>query len=197
MRKTGRLFVLSAPSGSGKTTVLDALLRSERNAVRSISATTRAPRRGERQGRDYLFLSPQRFLRTRVGRGFLESARILGHWYGTPRAPIERALRVGRSVFLGIDIQGARSVRRSGLPVTTIFLLPPSWKVLGERLRRRGTETSEQIRQRLRLARREMREVEKYDYAVVNRRLQDAVAAIRTIVRAEQHRVKAGRGQAR
>lgn len=192
MRKSGRLFVLSAPSGSGKTTVLHALLRRERNAVRSTSATTRAPRRGERHGRDYLFLSPRRFLQVRKDGGFLESARILGHWYGTPRRPIEQALRAGRNVFLGIDIQGARSVRRSGLPVTTIFLPPPSWKVLSERLRRRGTETSRQIQQRLRLARREMKEVERYDYAVVNDRLQDAVAAIRTIVRAEQHRTQTG-----
>ncbi len=186
------MFVLSAPSGSGKTTVLHALLRREKDAVRSVSATTRAPRRGERRGRDYRFLSPQRFLRERADGGFLESARILGHWYGTPRKPIERALRAGRDVFLGIDIQGARSVRRSGLPVTTIFLLPPSWKVLGERLRRRGTESSRQIRQRLRLAHREMREVKRYDYAVVNDRLQDAVAAIRTIVRAERHRTQTG-----
>ncbi len=186
------MFVLSAPSGSGKTTVLHALLRRERNAVRSVSATTRTPRRGERRGQDYRFLSPQRFLRERADGGFLESARILGHWYGTPRKPIERALRAGRDVFLGIDIQGARSVRRSGLPVTTIFLLPPSWKVLGERLRRRGTESSRQIGQRLRLAHREMREVKRYDYAVVNDRLQDAVAAIRTIVQAERHRTQTG-----
>lgn len=192
MRKSGRLFVLSAPSGSGKTTVLHALLRRERNAVRSISATTRAARRGERNGRDYRFISPQRFVRERADGGFLESARILGHWYGTPRGPIERALRAGRNVFLGIDIQGARSVRRSGLPVTTIFLLPPSWKALGERLRRRGTESSRQIRERLRLARREMREIKRYDYAVVNDRLQDAAAAIRTIVRAERHRTQTG-----
>ena len=185
----GRLFVLSAPSGSGKTTMLQALLKKDPKRVRSVSATTRPPRPGERPGKDYFFFSRAQFRRG-ISRGkFLEHARVLQNWYGTPRGPVEKALRAGKEVLLGIDIQGARQIRRSGLPATTIFLLPPSLKVLRQRLRRRGTETPAQIRQRLRLAREELKEVERYDYAVVNDRLQDAVAVVEAILQAEHHRV--------
>ena len=189
MSKKGRLFVLSAPSGSGKTTVLAGLLKRHGSAVRSISATTRAPRDGEKNGQDYLFLSPAQFERG-IRRGdFLEHARILGQRYGTPRLPIERALRSGRDVMLSIDVQGARQIRRGGLPVTTLFLVPPSLRVLRERLKRRGTETEAQIQARLHLARREMKAVKEYDYAVVNDRLEDAVSTVAAILQAERHRI--------
>ncbi len=102
--------MISAPSGSGKTTLLNRLVRKEPRLFRSISATTRCRRRGERNKRDYQFLSRQQFERARRQGMFLESARILGHWYGTPRVPIERALRAGRNVLLGIDIQGAAQI---------------------------------------------------------------------------------------
>lgn len=190
---SGRLFVLSAPSGSGKTTVLARLLgRNEGAIVRSVSATTRPPRPGERNGRDYRFLTWAEFERGIRRRGFLEYARVLGHWYGTPRAAVERQLRKGKDAVLCLDIQGARQVRRCGLPSTTIFLVPPSLKILRERLRRRGTERPAQVQARLRLARRELREVGRYDYAVVNDRLEEAVEAVRTIIRAERFRVNPG-----
>ena len=194
MSKRGRLFVLSAPSGSGKTTMFWALLGKDRNRVRSISATTRAPRAGERDGKDYIFLSPAQFRRGIAAGKFLEHARVLKNWYGTPRGPIEKALKAGKDVLLGIDIQGARQIRRGRLPATTIFLLPPSLAVLRQRLKRRATETPAQIRERLRLARKELKEVGKYDYAVVNDRLPDAVAAVEAILRAEHHRVEKKRG---
>lgn len=194
MNKRGRLFVLSAPSGSGKTTMLGALLKRDRNRVRSVSATTRSPRAGERHGKDYFFVSRAQFRRGISQGKFLEYARVLRNWYGTPRGPIEKALEVGKDVLLGIDIQGARQIRRGRLPATTIFLLPPSLEVLRLRLRRRATETPAQIRERLRLARKELKEVEKYDYAVVNDRLPDAVAAVEAILRAEHHRVEKKRG---
>ena len=186
-------MILSAPSGSGKTTVLGELLKRDRRCVRSISATTRAPRRGERNGRDYRFLSREQFRRMRAAGGFLEHAEILGHGYGTPRAPVERAIRAGKDVLLGIDVQGARTLRGGRLPVTTVFLLPPSMGTLARRLRRRGTETAAQIRARLRLARREMKELKRYDYAVVNDRLEEAVRSVRAILEAERCRVRGGR----
>ncbi len=189
MNKQGRLFVLSAPSGSGKTTVLNSLMKRNPKWVRSVSATTRPPRTGERQGKDYRFLNRLQFQKRVAQRAFLEYARVLGNWYGTPKEPIRRALQAGRDVLLGVDIQGARQIRRSGLPVTTIFLLPPSMKVLRQRLQRRGTETSRQIRDRLQLARRELREVRHYDYGVVNDQLEEAISAIETIVQAERFRV--------
>lgn len=180
---------MSAPSGSGKTTILEAIRKSDPRVVRSISVTTRPPRAGERHGRDYWFVSKTQFARRKKERMFLECARILTHWYGTLLAPVERALRSGRDVLLDLDIQGARQIRRSGLPATTIFLLPPSFAVLRERLKRRGTESSAQIQARLRLARRELAELQHYDYAVVNDRLEEAVVAVKTIVRAERFRV--------
>ena len=190
LNRRGRLFVLSAPSGSGKTTVLKALMKRNPAWVRSISITTRPPRAGERQGKDYRFLSRSQF-QGRVAQGaFLEYARVVGNWYGTPKAPIQRALRAGRNALLGVDIQGARKIRRSGLPLTTIFLLPPSKKILRERLQHRGTETTRQIRARLQSARRELKEVHLYDYAVVNDRLKEAISAVETIIRAEQFRVQ-------
>lgn len=119
----------------------------------------------------------------------MECARILGRWYGTPRHPVEEAVRAGKMVLMEIDIQGARAVRRSGLPVTSIFLLPPSMRTLGERLHRRGTETPAQIRDRLLLARRELAQIKRYDYAVVNDRLEEAIGCVKAILKAERCRV--------
>jgi len=187
--KKGRLFVLSAPSGSGKTTILNAVLKQEPNTVRSVSATTRAPRKGERNGVDYHFLTEQQFRDLRKRNGFLETARILDHWYGTPKKPIEAAIRKGKWILLGIDIQGARQLRRFNLLKTTIFLLPPSVKTLERRLKKRGTETPRQIRERLLLARKELKAAHVYDYQVVNDKLPQAISAVRTILQAEQYRV--------
>lgn len=189
MNKSGRLFVISAPSGSGKTTVLTALLKRRWPVERSVSATTRPARPGEKNGRDYYFFSRAQFEKGIRDGIFLEHARILGQRYGTPRTPILRALRAGRDVLLAIDVQGARQIRRSGVPAVTIFLMPPSLHVLAGRLRRRGTETEVQILARLRLARKELREAPRYDYEVVNDRLKEAVATLAAILRAERHRV--------
>ncbi len=185
----GRLVVLSAPSGSGKTTVLQMLQKVEPRAARSISMTTRPPRAGERQGRDYRFVTPAQFSKARRNGQLLEHARILGHWYGTPRRTVENLLRRGKDVLLVIDVQGAEQVRRSGFPAVTIFLMPPSLAALGARLTGRATESPAQIRARLRLARRELKQLKKFDYAVINDRLAEAVGKIRAILKAERRRV--------
>lgn len=188
-RGSGRLVILSAPSGTGKTVTLLKLLRREPNCVRSVSATTRPPRAGEKNGKDYWFFTRERFQKELKRKGFLEHAQVLGQWYGTPRAPIERAIRSGKNVILCIDVQGAKQLRRGKLPVTMVFMVPPSLKVLRQRLERRGTETPRQIQARLRLARSEMREARRYDYAVVNDRLEDAVRDVQAILRAERYRM--------
>lgn len=190
MRRKGLLFVLSAPSGSGKTTLMERLLRQDRRLVRSVSMTTRSPRAGERHGREYWFMTPAQFAAERTRRALLEYAQVLHHWYGTPRRFIEAAQRRGRDVLLGIDVQGARQIKRSGYPAVTIFIQPPGMAALGQRLRRRGTETPAQIRARLELARRELRCVPEYDYVVVNDRLDDAAAQLAAIIAAERCRVR-------
>lgn len=192
-RKTlskGLLFVLSAPSGSGKTTLMAALLKADRRLVRSVSMTTRPPRPGERHGREYFFETPAQFAAERRRGALLEYAQVLNAWYGTPRRFIEAARRRGRDVLLGIDVQGARQLRRSGYPAVTIFIQPPSLRILRERLQHRGTETPAQIRARLALATRELRCVPEYDYVVVNDRLTVAVAQLTAIITAERCRVR-------
>lgn len=183
-------MVLSAPSGSGKTTLMAHLLRSDPALVRSVSMTTRAPRKGERPGREYHFVSAGQFAEARRRGALLEYAQVLHHWYGTPRQFIDTARRRGRDVLLGIDVQGARQLRRSGYPAVSIFIQPPGLAVLRQRLARRGTETPAQIRARMVLARRELTCVPEYDYVVINDRLEDALAQLRAIITAERCRVR-------
>ena len=190
MRAQGLLFVLSAPSGSGKTTLMERLLKLDPRLVRSVSITTRASRPGERHGREYLFVTPAQFAAQRRRGALLEDAQVLHHWYGTPRRFIEAAWRRGRDVLLGIDVQGARQIKRSGYPAVAIFIQAPTLVTLRDRLRHRGTETEAQVRARLALARRELRCVPEYDYVVVNDRLDDAVAQLRAIIAAERCRVR-------
>ena len=186
----GLLFVLSAPSGSGKTTLMEELLKADPRLVRSVSMTTRSPRPGERHGREYFFVTPAQFAQERRRRGLIEFAQVLNHWYGTPRRFVDAARRRGRGVLLGIDVQGARTLRQSGYPAVTIFIEPPGLAVLRQRLQRRGTEAPPQIQARLALARRELRCVSEYDYVVVNDRLSVAVAQLQAIITAERCRVR-------
>jgi guanylate kinase len=184
------LFIVSAPSGTGKTTVVNLLMKADSRFARSISMTTRTPRGRERNGRDYWFVS-EAYFKKQIRRGaFLEYARLLGSYYGTPKAPIAQALKAGRNALMSIDIQGTRQVKQCGLPLTTIFLLPPSFKIVEQRLRKRGTETPREIADRLKLARKELTAVNEYDYAVINGHLRETTAAIRTIMRAQRHRVQ-------
>jgi len=193
-RRAGRAFVLSSPSGGGKTTVINALVRRLRGVTRSVSVTTRAARPGERQGRDYVFLSAAAFLRLRRHRALLEWAQVHGAAYGTPRGPVADALADGRDVLLSLDVQGARAVRRAlGGKAVLIFLLPPSLERLRERLRHRRTDSAAAIRRRLVAARREMACAAWYDHVVVNERLADTVARVLAIIRAERKRATKGR----
>lgn len=189
-RAQGRLFVLSAPSGSGKTTLCRELLKRCRGLIASISATTRPPRAGERPGRDYLFVSRARFAQMRRRGELLEWARVFTHLYGTPRAFVERHLGRGRDVILTIDVQGAAQVRRTMPHAVSIFVIPPSMRELKARLARRGTETTQVMARRLRIARQELRQLPHYDYAVVNETIHRAVRQLEAIVTAERCRVR-------
>lgn len=174
----GRLVVLSGPSGVGKTTVGRALLKALPGLAPSVSATTRKPRPGEQDGRDYCFVDEAAF---QAG-DFLEQAQVHGNRYGTPRAPVEALRKEGKDVLLVIDVQGARQVRAKIPEAILIFLEPPGWEELARRLKGRGTESPEALERRLEDARTELAEAGRYDHRVVNDRLEEAVGRIRKIL---------------
>jgi guanylate kinase len=188
-RPSARLIVLSGPAGVGKTTVAERLC-ARPGIARSVSATTRPPREGEVDGRDYFFLSEEEFER-RIARGeFLEHARVHGHLYGTPRSPIEAALRAGESRLLVIDVQGAMQVRRARPDALLIFLDAPD-AALDQRLAGRNTEGEAERRARRTAAATERRYRSQYDYCVANDDLERTMAELRTIVtrgRKPEHR---------
>ncbi|MDR3265142.1 MAG: guanylate kinase [Synergistaceae bacterium] len=181
-KRRGRLFVLAGPSGVGKGTLRTQVLSDVDDLIYSISCTTRAPRNGEREGADYRFISKEDF-EDRERRGlFLEHAVVHGNFYGTLREDVEREMAAGRDVLLEIDVQGARQIR-SLLPESVlIFISPPSLAVLEERLRRRETESEEQIALRLANAKKEMECSPSYDHVVLNDTLEHASEDLRGIV---------------
>jgi len=190
-RRDGRLFVVSSPSGGGKTTVVQAVLRELPGLVRSVSVTTRPRRPSERHGSDYRFVSAPAFGTLRASGKLLEWARVHEAFYGTPKAPVERALARGRDVVLSLDVQGARAVRRKyGAQAVLVFLLPPSLAALRARLTKRRTDPPDAIRRRLAAARRELACARWYDYAIINHRLRDAIAQLKAIIMAERIRRK-------
>lgn len=189
----GRLFVVSGPSGVGKDAVLGALLASEARPagiVRCVTATTRAPRQGEVEGRDYRFLARDEFERRVQGGWFLEHAVFGGNRYGTPRAAVDASLAAGVDVILKIEVQGALQVREVAPGAILVFLAPPSWEALRERLSRRGTEHAAAATARLERAREEIAMAPRYDYVITNDRLAAAVDALRCVVVAERCRIR-------
>ncbi len=182
--------VICAPSGAGKTTVARALVDASDDIVFSVSATTRPARPDEREGVDYQFVSRAEFESMVRGGELIEWAEVHGELYGTPRANLEEAERQGKLPLLDIDVQGARQVVESRPDTVTIFLLPPSFDMLLERLRGRGSEEEARIRRRLETAKAELRCVDDFQYVVVNERLEDAVERIRAIVAAERQRLR-------
>ena len=182
--RRGRVFVISSPSGGGKTTVVNALMRRMRRLARSVSVTTRPARPGERDGRDYRFISPRAFRALQRRGRLLEWARVHGQYYGTPKQPLMEALARGRDAILSIDVQGARQVRRMlGRNAVLIFLLPPSLDQLQRRLVKRRTEGAATIRKRMTAARREMACAAWYDHCVINDRLDQALHELQAIIR--------------
>ncbi len=192
-RRKGKIFIISAPSGSGKTTLCEQLLSLKlKGLTRSVSATTRTPRAGEKKNKDYFFISPQEFENRRKKEAFLEWARVLDNFYGTPRRFVEKELGEGKDVILSIDVQGAMQVKKSCPAAVLIFILPPSFENLKIRLKRRSTESSREIHKRLNLARQEVSYLPKYDYVVVNDTVGKATEKLKAIIIAERCRIKNG-----
>ena len=191
LRRTGILFVISAPSGAGKTTLCTAL-RQKPDFVWSVSCTTRAPRSGEVDGEDYHFLSKEEFA-SRLGRGeFLEHAEVHGNHYGTLKGPVLENLRNGIDVLLDIDTHGAVNIRACGEPLilqalADVFLLPPDLEELRRRLLRRGTETGEQVEIRMRNAAKEMECWRDYRYTIINGSMEENIEKFRAVMRAERY----------
>jgi guanylate kinase len=177
--------ILSAPSGGGKTTIARELLRHRGDLGYSVSCTTRSPRVGEMDGRDYYFLSRAEFERRRDAGEFAECAEVHGNMYGTLRAEVQRVIGAGKHVVMDIDVQGARQFTRVFPESVTIFVLPPSAEVLLERLRRRQTESKEQLARRLQSALTELQAVDSYQYVVMNDDLHKAVQRVAAIIDAE------------
>jgi guanylate kinase len=187
--RPGILFVVSAPSGGGKSTLVRKLVERVDGLEFSVSYTTRPRREGERDGREYHFVDDARFDAMVSDDDFLEWARVFDCRYGTGRGATERALAAGRDLVLDIDVQGAEQVRRRDPRAVSVFLLPPDYPTLEARLRDRRSEGREQRKMRLSQARREAEEYTRYDYLVVNDDVEGAVRALTSIVEAERHRV--------
>jgi guanylate kinase len=186
----GQLFIVSAPSGTGKTTLAERLVQLVPDLALSRSFTSRAPRAGELDGVDYNFISRDRFESMIAASEFLEWADVFGNLYGTSVATTEQSLASGQDLVLVIDVQGARQVRTQTVGSVGIFVLPPSFPVLEERLRGRSQDTEAQIQHRLAVARREVSAVSDYDYVVVNDDVESAVGRLRAIVEAERARLR-------
>jgi len=185
-------LILAGPSGAGKTTIRDRILSLPEGprTVFSVSTTTRAPRPGERDGVDYRFVARDAFAELVESGRMLEHAEVHGERYGTPRENLDRARSRGAHLLLDIDVQGARQVRAAVPGAVSVFVVPPSGDRIVERLRRRGSETSEQLERRLAAARAELAAVTEFDYLVVNDDLPAAVAAIRAVIDTESRAVR-------
>ena len=188
MTDSGVLIILSGPSGSGKDTVLNKLTENRDDIKISISMTTRQKRNDEIDGLNYYFVSREYFEKKIADNNMLEYAEYADNLYGTPKAPVDEMLRNGKAVILKIEVQGAEKIRKIYPEVISIFLMPPSVRVLEERLRGRNSEDEETLNHRLVIAREEFRRASEYDYIVINDTVENAVAGIETIINAERQK---------
>ncbi len=183
------LIVISAPSGGGKSTILERVLNDFDNIRYSISSTTRQPRGQEKDGQDYFFLNTQEFEAKIAENEFLEYANVFGNYYGTSKKFIQSCFDQGQYVIMDIDVQGCLKLEKTDCPLVKIFLLPPDGQELESRLRKRGTDSEQVIEKRLNTARKELELINHYDYLVVNDDLEKAVYAVKNIIWAEMHKV--------
>ncbi|MEN7538530.1 guanylate kinase [Aurantiacibacter flavus] len=193
--RRGLMFILSSPSGAGKTTIARKLLAAEQSLAMSVSVTTRPIRPGEKEGQDYFFTERPQFDRMVEAGDFLEWAEVFGNCYGTPRAQISEGLAVGQDYLFDIDWQGAQQLSQAAGPdVVSVFLLPPSIGELEHRLRSRGTDSDEVIRGRMDRAKAEISHWDAYDYVLVNENVEACFEQVRAILQAERLKRERQRG---
>jgi guanylate kinase len=189
LKRRGLMFVLSSPSGAGKTTLARRLMAENPDLRMSVSVTTRPMRPGEVDGKDYFFIDKARFDKMVKGSELLEHAPVFDHFYGTPRAAVQTALAAGQDVLFDIDWQGTQQLRATaGQDVVSVFILPPSAADLEKRLHTRAQDSADVIKGRMNRASHEMSHWAEYDYIVVNRRIDDAYAEVQSILKAERLR---------
>jgi len=195
INRRGLLLVLSSPSGAGKSTIAKALLESDDDLTMSVSATTRKPRPGEVDGEHYVFLTPERFQEMVAGNEFLEHATVFGNSYGTPTAPVEAAIEDGRDVLFDVDWQGAQEIQQYAHDdLVSIFVLPPSLEELERRLLGRGQDSEDVVRDRMAKATAEMSHWDAYQYVIINHDIEDSVANVKAILKAERLQRRRQRG---
>lgn len=192
MKHTGIVFIFSAPSGAGKTTIARRVVREHPEMYIGVSHTTRPPRTGEVEGTDYYFVDGDRFGELEGAGHFLETATVHGNRYGTSRGEVLAVIDLGRDVILDIDVQGAEQIRRK-IETVGVFILPPSLEELARRLSLRGTDGDEVIRRRIENARKEIEQAHLFDYLVVNQDLDEAVGDVLSVIRAEHSRASRNR----
>ena len=188
-KKQGLLIVLSGPSGSGKTTVCDEVKKNNSNIWESISMTSRKPRKGEEDGKAYYFVSENEFEKNIEDDKMLEWAKFAGNYYGTPKESVQKHLDKGEDVILVIEIQGALQIKKKLPQALFIFLLPPSMRELKRRLTDRHTESEEKILERFETAYKEINEISKYNYVIINDKVEEAAQKLDAIIKAERCRV--------
>ena len=186
MKNQGLLFVISAPSGAGKTTLSKALLKSVPKTGFSVSVTTRRPRGGEVDGKDYFFLTPEEFKKKIRRNELIEWANVHGHWYGTPKKFVQTSLAKGKDIILDIDVQGGIQVKKIYPRTILVFIIPPSADILEKRLRKRALNNETEIKKRLHNAYKELKLMKEYDYVVVNDKVPKAVSRLRDIINNER-----------
>ena len=194
MSSKGNLIIISAPSGSGKSSLASGLFRDIDKLVFSVSHTTRRPRGSERDGEDYFFVTEDEFREMIRGEAFLEWAHVYGNYYGTSRHFVEKMREAGNDVLLDIDVQGALKVKELEPAAMMVFVLPPSFQELEKRLLRRGLDDPEVIRRRLKIARDEIKYYKEYNYVIINKDLEKSIEELKEIVLSARDSVKPGTG---
>jgi len=186
--KRGNIIVVSAPSGAGKTSICDAIVKKDKNTVYSVSATTRQPRDGEINGEDYFFVSRPKFEGMIKGGKFAEWAQVHGNFYGTPKSFLAKTLKSGKNVLLDIDVHGGINIKKQYPDACMVFIMAPDMKTLEKRLRARNKDTDKAIKLRLANAKKEIKSLPEYEYLVINDKLDEAVESVETIIKSLKYK---------